>query len=210
MAPARWAGNCCAAWTRCWPCCSNGCAEPVSRLSAALMARQRALQQSDLETAARLLHGEIPLLRQEVEALGPAEAALLRLLDRTAGRLGQRPGRWAREPAAGGVIAPDYQRLRDALDTAYIREVSRRLLRWIGDQDQPPGIRSGLAAFCATVHDGSDSIHDGLITGREAGRAAGRLALLGLLERRRRHGTADRGRPALPGGRWRRPGGRRA
>jgi ATP-dependent Clp protease ATP-binding subunit ClpA len=165
--------------------------EPLSRLAGAMMAQQRAMQQSDLETAARLLHGEIPILRQEIEALGPAEAALVGLLDE-------------RSAHTASSSDEEYQRVRDALDTAHIRDVSRRLLRWLGDQDRPPGDPVELAAFCATVTPGTVTrgtatsgtassgtatpgeglfVHDGLITGREAGRAAGRLALLGQVTR---------------------------
>jgi hypothetical protein len=155
--------------------------EPLSRLAGAMMAQQRAMQQSDLETAARLLHGEIPILRQEIEALGPAEAALVGLLDE-------------RSSQTASSSDEEYQRVCDALDTAHIRDVSRRLLRWLGDQDRPPGDPVELAAFCATVTLGTVPsgaatpgeglfVHDGLITGREAGRAAGRLALLGLVSR---------------------------
>lgn len=138
-------------------------AEPASRLAGAVMAQRRAMQQSDLETAARLLHGEIPALEQEIEALGPAEAALVTLL--------------GDQPAATDEPSPqEYQRFLAALDTARTREVSRLLLRWLGERDVPPGDPVELAAFPATVHDGP-------VTGREAGHAAGRLAVLGLISR---------------------------
>jgi hypothetical protein len=139
-------------------------AEPASRLAGAVMAQQRAMQQTDLETAARLLHGEIPVLEQEIEAMGPAEALLVRLLnDQLA-------------PPADGDQSEEYEQFLGAVDTARTREVSRQLLRWLGERDVAPGDHVELAAFCATVHDGP-------ITGREAGHAAGRLALLGLVAR---------------------------
>ncbi len=161
--------------------------DPVSRLAGAMVAQQRALHQSDLETASRLLHGEIPALRQEIEALGPAEAALLRLLDeRPAFQLSPAEvGGSGADPARRHADEPGfYQELLDALDTAHTRDISRRLLRWLGEGDRPPGDPVELSAFCAMAWPAKAAIvHDGHISGRDAGRAAGRLALLGLVSR---------------------------
>ena len=155
-------------------------AEPASRLAAAVMAQQRAMQQSDLETAARLLHGEIPVLEQEIEAMGQAEALLVRLLN-------EHPA-----PSPDHDRPEEYERFLAAVDTARTREISRHLLRWLGDRDVAPGDSVELAAFYATIHDGQIPAESSLpsakpveatITGREAGHAAGRLAVLGLITR---------------------------
>jgi hypothetical protein len=148
--------------------------EPMTRLTSAVMAQQRAMQQSDLETAARLLHGDIPALRQQLEAMGEAEAAVVGLLEDDSAPSSADAA--AMESPQWSVPADTYQRFLAALDTARARHLSGTLLRWLGALDQPPGATIALAGFCATVHDGR-------VTGREAARAAGRLALLGLVER---------------------------
>jgi hypothetical protein len=161
-------------------------AEPASRLAAAVMAQQRAMQQSDLETAARLLHGEIPVLEQEIEAMGPAEALLVRLLNEHPA-----PSPDHARPEDHGR-PEEYERFLAAVDTARTREISRRLLRWLGDRDVAPGDSVELAAFYATIHEGQIRTESSLpsaesaeatITGREAGHAAGRLEVLGLITR---------------------------